>query len=1218
MPSPGLTINLFDLTVYSPQLTTAIVGCVGPATKGPVNRITEFTDQGNFLTTHGRPPAANYYSQRGFIRYLNRGDKGKYVRVAGRNLKAATLVLYAADGRTPILNLTAGPTGSGAGTWANGGALQVAVTYNGDLSYNIFVYQSGQLVEQHLAQTNGIVVTRINNFSSRMTAVLAPGAAATFPAATVDTVTGALNRLSFAGGDDGALATTNSLISSTSGVAGKRFFGKMDSVGGSRVWQNILTIAGALAGKTSIRGSVGMAVVPGTFTVRVQTGAGPTFVELSDSGNLTYPLGAGGVGLLAPSAGTHKGFIDYRTGTWGVLLGAGTTFATGTVDGIWVRGNSESVGATAAGTGMYAGTLSTTPVALGHFNANKAVITVPIDEQVGAIVAALSHGSATAGLKTLSGWIVPGSVVLTVTHPTDPVPAPVYDDGFGGWRTGPNGTGVPLTGTLNYRTGVFSVTWDPTGPAVPATGSVLGAEYATLVLNMGGGGVAGPTGVYVASEIDQPNAPGGATAASTDLNAQPLQGIPKRGTIRITISDTSLGPDPFVAYSDGTDAGGVEGWLSRPRGDPTAVVYAGSVNRVTGAWTITLPGGGTVTAAATIAFAYVSAYEDAARRELRGPGPQTQGAGGTFGTGLVLGDQATANDFNGINFLDHRTGRFAFQLDIQPLGVGTQSFNVQDNGTLTAVYAPASILGFGDGSAVTFAGLLAPAPFRRQANRLLGFQASQGSLAGAGDPQVTFATLGPNPTNPGDPTADYWAQNVALSTDPANKLDFRSGVASIKWTGAPELEEAVYVIGEEVVLHATCKYPGDIGNERAVLTSGFYVEVGSDPTLAGTIKLEVFFNTALQESFGQAVSVDELVAKVNDPTNGSQLVSVAQTPAATFLAVDTGAVQRCGLGGAFTIADVIGAKVGQTYTGLQLFRNDETVAVNWLMIPGQWHRQVILALQQLCERPGRRAIGIIPSPDLNDPFLHRDFFNGSFNSASPGGVAVPTVLVPYPPTVAIDSNQLATCVPWVNYFDQANNQDVWEPPDGEMANLVANAPQPWYPIAGYRRGKVNVSLLRYSAPKEDRDLIYGPVGSVTEIVNPIIVKFGRGPALFGQRTAQRAATALDRINVRWTVNVLMNQLDLISQDFLFEINDSFLWREATQALNKVLKPIIEQRGLTDAFVICDATTNTPDVIDQLKMRAKLFIKPARATEFIEYDLILTPTGADFAEVTIPG
>lgn len=1208
MPAPGVDINLFDLTVYAPQITTAIVGCVGPATKGPINRITEFTDEGNFVTTHGRPPNANYFAQRAGVRYLKRGNQFKFVRVAGSNLASATLTLYAADGLTPILTLTA----SSPGTWANTD-LKVAVSHNGTQSYNIFVYFRGQLTsaETFLALTNGIVVSKINNTSTRVTVALVPGAGATFPASTVNPVTGTLDRLALAGGDDGALATTDSAASTTSGVAGRRFYGRMDSVAGSRVFENILSIAGALAGKTTIRGTVGMPVVPGTFTIRVQTAAGPTYVELADNGNLSYAPGGGGVGILAPSAGAHTGFIDYRTGSWGVSLAGGSmTFAGGTVDGVWVRASAESVGAAAAGTGSYAGALSSGPLGVGFFSANKVAITIPVSEVVGSPAVLATHANTTALLKTLAGWIVPGSVVFTVTHPTDPVPGPVYDDGFGGVRTGPDGTGTALTGAVNYRTGTWSVTWDPTGPAFPAGGTIL-ATYAIQVIDMGGGAVPGPTGVFATETVQPSDAGGDAMASSADPGAVPTLVPILRGTGVIRISATSGGPQTF--YSDGADAGGVEGWLTRPRGDPGAVAVVGTLDRNTGAWSITLPAG-TITAAAVITISYVRTAGDKARRALRGSGPQTIGvSGAAFTAGLTLADPAAGNSFNGPNWLDHTTGAFAISLALTPLGAGTQSFDVEDGAAITAVYAPAvGILGFGDGSEVTFAGTLDAAPFRRQSNRLQGFQGAQGSVAGAGEPQVTYSTLGVTADD------DVWSQNVAASTDPDNYIDHRTGAASIKWTGAPLLDEAVFVLAEEVVLHVACKWPGDIGNERTPLTDGFYVEVGPDATLAGSIKLEVFFDAVSQESFGQALTVQELIDKVNDPTNGSQLVTAVGTEATGFLPADATAVQQCGLAGAFTTADVVGAKVGQVYTGLQLFQNDETVAVNWLMAPGQWHRQVINALQELCERPGRRALGIIPIPDLDDPFKHRDFYNGAFNAASPGGPPVPTVLVPYPPTVSIDSRQMAPIAPWVAYLDGYTNTEPFEPPDGELASLVAAAPQPWYPVAGYRRGKLNVTQLRYSASRDDRALTYGAVGSVTEIVNPIVAKFGRGPALFGQRTAQRAPSALDRINVSWTVNVIMNLLELVSQDFLFEINDAFLWREATQALNRVLKPVVEQRGLTDAYVICDGNTNTGDVIDRLEMRAQIFIKPARAVEYIVYDLFITPTDIEFSEVISPG
>ena len=145
MAAPGINIRLFDLSVFAPQITTAIFGMVGPATKGPVNQFTQFTDEGNFVNFHGRP-VDRQYGPRGAIRYFRGGNQLNYIRVAGKNLATALATLVSEAPARPILGLDA----ASAGTWAND-ELQVSVTYNGDPtnpeSYNLLVFQSGQLVD---------------------------------------------------------------------------------------------------------------------------------------------------------------------------------------------------------------------------------------------------------------------------------------------------------------------------------------------------------------------------------------------------------------------------------------------------------------------------------------------------------------------------------------------------------------------------------------------------------------------------------------------------------------------------------------------------------------------------------------------------------------------------------------------------------------------------------------------------------------------------------------------------------------------------------------------------------------------------------------------------------------------------------------------------------------------------------------------------------------
>ena len=46
-------------------------------------------------------------------------------------------------------------------------------------------------------------------------------------------------------------------------------------------------------------------------------------------------------------------------------------------------------------------------------------------------------------------------------------------------------------------------------------------------------------------------------------------------------------------------------------------------------------------------------------------------------------------------------------------------------------------------------------------------------------------------------------------------------------------------------------------------------------------------------------------------------------------------------------------------------------------------------------------------------------------------------------------------------------------------------------------------------------------------------------------------------------------------------------------------------------MILDDTTTTPDLVDRNIMYARIFLKPARAIEFIAIDFNITRTGASF-------
>jgi len=1197
MTLPGFYLTEEELTLNIPRDADLIVGLIGAASKGEPDTLLESISEPDFVAQFGKPVDREYGVRAG-IRFLRRGNRLKYVRVAGSLLAYAQKAFY--GGGTKILTVKA----ASPGTWADGD-VSIAITQNSSTEYNIQVFDKGRAVlgENWLNLTNGDVETKINGNSAYITVTVESGVGTTAPDETRDAVTGLLTPEALAGGDDGAFASTRSEESSTGGIAGKRFFGMMDSVPGSRTWANYFTITAAEAGGTEFRGNLGMAVQPGAFTVRVPTGAG-SWAELTDDegGTLLNGMAYNGVGLLRDATSTHVGYVNYRTGKFGVqLVGGPTLFLGGTVDTIHIRARTNSAGATLAGQAVYSGGLATPDVCPSSVATARAQLHVPMEDSISTDsgIAAAQHDSADANCQEMDGYIVPGTV--QVTAPTASGTQTVYDDGFGGWNTAADGGGTPVVGTIDYRNGA----WDITFPAQVPANSVISAKYAMVVSDLGGNALAGLAGSYIAADQVCTNATGGAPQIdSADANCAPLANIPVvPGSVRFVCSDVGGPGTPETVFDDG-----LGGLCTLRRGNAEAVDVVGSIDYTTGAWDITFSAN--VQAGATIDASYVDVAGSLNLHSLRG-------------RRLDNTDPASGNDYKGLNWLDYSTGLFLLTLNF-----GANQ-NVENNGTIHAVYQHGTLVGWGDGTTQSFASDVEDAPIRRQTNRMLHFQAGQQSVPGAGESQVAFATTGP---------PDYWDQNVAGGAG-SNPVNFLTGVNTVNWTAAPYNGEAVFIVAEEVVGHVTCQWTSDIGNERSTITDGLYCILDASPSDATKMRFRVMFNdgtgSVAVESWDLLDDFDDLVATVNatDGT-GSNLVRIEDTGAGTE--PDVTGSQDLGMTGAFTRADIVGAKTGSIYTGLQLFRNTDVVAVDVLASPGQWHRQVGDAGIALSVAEGRRTHWMYSLPDFCLPKDMSqllpgvrstdlaqdvtDFVNGNYNAATPGGVARPTAWVPYPPLSEVNSDHASCHAFYLNYLDQYENKDVWEPPEGDFAQLIAKTDQEkevWYPVAGTQRGMFeDINTIRYSPDRDDRTVMYEFDGTRQNVVNPIRYKVGEGIFIDGQRTMLRGTVtqARDRINVRLLLNKLGNLLELANMRYEFELNDPILWRQIEATGRLIIKPMLAKRGLEDAYLYCDSTTNPPAVRDQLRAVARLMIKPTKAAEVIEYNVIIVPSAVSFEEV----
>ena len=163
---------------------------------------------------------------------------------------------------------------------------------------------------------------------------------------------------------------------------------------------------------------------------------------------------------------------------------------------------------------------------------------------------------------------------------------------------------------------------------------------------------------------------------------------------------------------------------------------------------------------------------------------------------------------------------------------------------------------------------------------------------------------------------------------------------------------------------------------------------------------------------------------------------------------------------------------------------------------------------------------------------------------------------------------------------------------------------PWFAPAGFQRGVVsNATSVGYLDAKESE---YTPValnegqrdGLSLNKVNPVANFPGRGISVFGQKTLNPTASALDRVNVSRLVIYIREQLDDAVKPFLFEPNDSVTRDNARSVVERFLGELISQRGLYDFVAVCDSSNNTPARIDRNELHIDVAIQPVKAVEFI--------------------
>jgi phage tail sheath protein FI len=213
---------------------------------------------------------------------------------------------------------------------------------------------------------------------------------------------------------------------------------------------------------------------------------------------------------------------------------------------------------------------------------------------------------------------------------------------------------------------------------------------------------------------------------------------------------------------------------------------------------------------------------------------------------------------------------------------------------------------------------------------------------------------------------------------------------------------------------------------------------------------------------------------------------------------------------------------------------------------------------------------------------------------------------------ALDSSFGAAYFPDVVILDPNTKTNVVVPPSVVVLGALAlndAVGHPWFAPAGFTRGALQTTLeARVALSKTNIDTLYDVN------INPLVAFPGNasggtnpkgGVVVWGQKTLQQAASALDRVNVRRLLIEIRRQVRDIANTILFEPNRDVTLAKFSAAVTPRLQRIQALAGLERFKVVIDSSTTTQQDIENNTIRGKIFVQPTKSIEFVALDFVVT-------------
>jgi phage tail sheath protein FI len=467
--------------------------------------------------------------------------------------------------------------------------------------------------------------------------------------------------------------------------------------------------------------------------------------------------------------------------------------------------------------------------------------------------------------------------------------------------------------------------------------------------------------------------------------------------------------------------------------------------------------------------------------------------------------------------------------------------------------------------------------------------------------------------------------NTVFDDNTLNSYTYVSGSTTTNFSGATNYNSFILETLSEGAIQNSTSTIGANGTLPSGSADNIRFEIAGSSTGSGTfsllirqgndtdnskIILEAWNNLSLdpnQSNYIEAVIGNQITDTsagytnvTGDYTNKSRYVRVKQVLTSSLNYFDNNGtpktslvgtipnVQTGSFGGATgTNCGVYGLSTSDYTSSLTLLANKDEFKFNVITVPGQTTTTGAATLTTLVNLAQDRG-DVIAIIDVTDK-----------------GATVNTAVAN---ALSYDNSYAATYYPWVQVNAPNTGKLTWVPPSTIIPSVFAyndRVSAPWFAPAGFTRGGLSVIQAERKLSPSDRDTLY--LGEV----NSIATFPGQGVVAYGQKTLQKKASALDRINVRRLLIELKSYIGQIANTLVFEQNTNSTRNRFLSQVNPYLDSIQQRQGLYAYKVVMDDTNNTADVIDRNQLVGQIYIQPTKTVEFIILDFNVSPTGATF-------